>query len=77
MLLDSGSSHSFINQSFVQLLNIPTVSSPSRAIKLPNGQILYTDKVVPALEWWCQGHTITTEMQVLDLGAYDAILGYD
>ena len=77
MLLDSGSSHSFINQSFVQLLNIPTVSSPSRAIKLPNGQILYTDKVVPALEWWCQGHTITTEMQVLDLGAYDAILGFD
>jgi len=77
ILIDSGSSHSFLNQSFVDLLQLQTVPSPSRAVKLANGQVLLTDKIVPALEWWCQGHTITTQMQVLDLGAYDAILGYD
>ncbi|RLN25665.1 uncharacterized protein C2845_PM07G31520 [Panicum miliaceum] len=33
--------------------------------------------MVPQLEWLCQGNTLTVDMRVLDLGAYDAILGYD
>ena len=77
ILLDSGSSHSFINQSFVDLLELPTVPSASRAVKLANGQVLYTNRIIPDLEWWYQGHTISTTMQVLEFGAYDAILGYD
>jgi hypothetical protein len=29
------------------------------------------------MEWWANGHTLTANMKVLELGAYDAILGYD
>ena len=35
------------------------------------------NKMVSNLSWWCQGHTFTTDMRVLNLGAYDAILGMD
>lgn len=44
---------------------------------MANGQVLHTDKMVSKMEWWCRGHTLCTDMQVLDLSAYDAILGYD
>ena len=33
--------------------------------------------MVPQLSWWCQGHTINTDMRVLDLEVYDGILGFD
>jgi len=29
------------------------------------------------MQWWCQGQTLSMDMRVLELGAYDAILGYD
>jgi hypothetical protein len=32
---------------------------------------------VKGLEWWAQGFTFHTTMRVLDIGDYDAILGYD
>jgi hypothetical protein len=51
--------------------------APPRKVKVGNGQILVTDKMVPHMEWWCQGHTLTSDMKVLALGVYDAILGYD
>lgn len=39
--------------------------------------MMVTDKWVPGMEWWINGHTLKSDMQVLDFGAYDAILGYD
>jgi hypothetical protein len=32
---------------------------------------------VVALEWWAQGYIFHTNMRVIDLGSYDAILCYD
>jgi len=46
-------------------------------VQLANGQQLLTDRMVPQMQWWCQGHTLSMDMRVLELGAYDAILGYD
>ncbi|RLN13363.1 hypothetical protein C2845_PM09G08930 [Panicum miliaceum] len=77
VLLDSGSSHSFVNASFLHKVGIQPVSVSPKKVKVANGQILLTDKLVPAMEWGCQGHTLINDMQVLELGAYDAILGYD
>jgi hypothetical protein len=50
--------------------------TPKR-VQVANGDILLTETKVHQLEWWCQGYTFYTDMQVLELGAYDAILGYD
>lgn len=77
ILMDSGSSHSFVNSSFVAQAGLSTATAPPRKVKLPNGNILISDKIVNQLEWWCQGHTLSGTMRVLDKGTYDAILGYD
>lgn len=76
-LLDSGSSHSFISSHFVALTKLPTVSIPPRQVKLANGQCMTTSKKVPQLEWYIQGHTIVSDLIVIDMDPYDAILGYD
>lgn len=77
VLVDSGSSKNFVNASFLPKVGLQAVSVPPKKVKVANGQLLITNKLVPAMEWLCQGHTLSNDMQVLDLGAYDAILGYD
>lgn len=77
ILLDSGSSHSFVNSSFLNKVGIIPNSMTPRKVKVANGHTLISDKIVPQMQWWCQGHTLVSDMQVLELGAYDAILGYD
>jgi hypothetical protein len=46
-------------------------------VRVANGEIMYSDTMVRSLEWWANGHTYQSDMRVLGLGAYDAILGYD
>ncbi|WVZ78969.1 hypothetical protein U9M48_026604 [Paspalum notatum var. saurae] len=75
MLIDSGSSHSFVSNAFVTKAGLIPQAAPSREVKVANGQVLTSDKVVLNMSWWCQGYTLTTDMRVLDIDAYDAILG--
>jgi len=77
ILVDSGSSHSFVSSAFIQTVGLPTTSMAAKQVELANGTTLITDKMVPSLEWWSNGHTLVTDMKVLDLPTYDAILGYD
>ena len=48
-----------------------------KQVRVANGEVMISDSYVPQLTWWCDGHTIQTDMRVLNLGAFDAILGYD
>lgn len=75
-LVDSGSSHSFASAAFVQKLGLKTVPAPPAQVKV-GGSLLLSNTLVPGLEWWIQGHTFKTDMRVIDLGIYDAILGFD
>jgi len=77
ILIDSGSSHSFVSSTFIQQVGWPTTPTVSKQVKMANGDTLITDQMVPKLEWWSNGHTLVTDMQVLDMHTYDAILGYD
>jgi len=76
--VDSGSSHDFIDSRLVNKLGLSTTSTPPAQVKVANGEILITERMIPNLQLWCQGFTFHTDMRVLDLGAYDAIiLGID
>jgi hypothetical protein len=77
ILVDSGRTHSFISSTFVLMAKLPTVSIPPKNVKLANGQCLVTSTLVKNLECYCQGQYFTTDMVVLDMHPYDAILGYD
>jgi len=76
-LLDSGSSHSFISSKFVKLARLAIVPIPTRIVRLANGDMLTTTAKVQNLQWYIQGHTLCSDMIVLDMTTYDAILGYD
>jgi hypothetical protein len=77
ILVDSGSSHNFVSQTFLQQAGVPSQAAAPMIVRVANGQTLQSSLYVPALEWWAQGHTFHTDMRVLNIGAYDAILGYD
>jgi len=77
LLLDSGSSHSFISSSFVAMANLPTIPVTTTTVKLANGQQLNAQAKVLNLQWYIQGHTLHSDMLVIDMGPYDAILGFD
>lgn len=76
-LVDSGSSRTFVSSAFLATVDIPPKASPPVLVKVANGDSLISNTYVPGLEWWVQGHTMQTDMKVLDLGVYDVILGYD
>jgi hypothetical protein len=77
MLVDSRSSHSFVSASFLLQTKIQPQEVSSMQVKVANGEILLSSQPVRGLEWWAQGHTFHTDMRVLQMGEYDAILGYD
>ena len=76
-LVDSGSSHSFVSADFLDWVGIIPVPTVPKQVRVANGEVMISDSYVPQLTWWCDGHTIQTDMRVLNLGAFDAILGYD
>jgi hypothetical protein len=77
ILLDSGRSHSFVTSSFLQQVGLTPVPMTPKKVQVANGHMLVTNKQVLQFSCWCQGYTLTADMQVLDLGPYNAILGYD
>jgi hypothetical protein len=77
ILIDSGSTGSFLNEAMLDRLHCSTQKTTPVTVKLANNQTLQCDKIVPNLAWWIQGETFNTSMRVLPLGAYDTILGTD
>lgn len=77
ILIDSGSSGSFLNSNLPAKLGYNVQNTAAVTVKLPNNQFLSCDSIVPDFTWWTQGETFHTPMRVLNIGAYDAILGVD
>ena len=46
-------------------------------VKVAGGGELQCRASIPQCKWFSQGHEFVTDMKVLELGTYDAILGMD
>uniref|UniRef100_A0ACD6AM41 Uncharacterized protein n=1 Tax=Avena sativa TaxID=4498 RepID=A0ACD6AM41_AVESA len=77
ILVDSGSSHSFVNAEFARRVGCTVKPMSHVAVKVANNQMMYSESAAPGFSWWIQGHTFSHDMRLLELGAYDAILGMD
>ena len=77
ILVDSGSSHSFINADLCHRLQLQMLPCETAPVKIADGTLLKCSAQVSAFTWWLQGHTFVSPMKVLDLGGYDAVLGMD
>jgi hypothetical protein len=46
-------------------------------VEVANGELLPCCSEVKDFEWWCQGQTFQVTAKVIDMGAYDLVLGMD
>lgn len=77
LLIDSGSSSSFVNaQVATKLQGQIDLPTPCR-VKVADGGIFQCHSYIPACAWFTQGHGFSTDFKIISLGAYDAILGMD
>lgn len=77
MLVDSGSSTSFLNQQLAKKLDgvqqLPWVCK----VCVADGGELLCNSQIPHCSWGIQGSEFHTDMKILALGMYDTILGMD
>jgi hypothetical protein len=61
----------------LDLVGITPTPTAQLPVRVASGEVLRSSCMVVGLEWWAQGFTFHTDMRVLNIAAYDAILGYD
>lgn len=77
MLVDSGSSHCFINEQIAaQLLNWHQLHKPVQ-VQVANGNIIYFTHELHKQIWGIQEQTFFNSFKVVPLGSNDIILGMD
>jgi hypothetical protein len=77
ILVDSGSSHSFISATLASQLEGVVPLQPSISVKVANGQKLLCSAQVSQATWSVDAFEFITDLRVLELSAYDMILGMD
>lgn len=75
MMVDSGSSTSFVNQDLAQQLTGVRALSCECRVRVADGGELRCSSEIPACQWCTQGSEFTTDLKILALGTYDTILG--
>jgi len=77
ILVDSGSIGTFVSNTLVDKLQLPTVPCTESHYKSASGGTMVCNRVVQQLPWLVQGHTFFSEAKVLQFQCYDMILGED
>jgi len=77
MLVDSGSSHTFISSELAERLTLTPQGIDPLRVKVANGGMMHCTQELQNVEWWTQGVKFSTSFKLLPLGSYDIILGFD
>lgn len=76
ILLDSGSSHTFVSLSLAEkLIGAADIPTPVN-VKVANGQIIRCSSFFPAAVWSMNDLEFQGDLRVLPLAVYDMILGF-
>ncbi|KAK3151411.1 hypothetical protein QOZ80_3AG0245520 [Eleusine coracana subsp. coracana] len=77
MLLDTGSSHSFVDKSLADRIGCSQSLIRPRKVKVASGNFIQCNSEIKNFTWWVPNSTFQHDMKVLQLGGYDVILGMD
>ncbi|KAL2249963.1 UNVERIFIED_CONTAM: Transposon Ty3-G Gag-Pol polyprotein [Sesamum indicum] len=77
ILIDSGSTHSFIDEKVVRALNLETEEVTPMKVSVVDGYKLVSQKLCPMLEWEMQESKFLYPIRTLQLGGCDFVLGCD
>ena len=75
ILLDSGSSHNFIDAAKATKLQIPIDTSQILEVKVANGKIIKTKGLCKDVLAVIQGYKFYVQLHMLSLGGCDVVLG--
>ncbi|KAL4351905.1 hypothetical protein GQ457_06G037700 [Hibiscus cannabinus] len=76
ILVDSGSTHSFINPGWAKE-GVEVISTSPLVITVANGEKLYSSAKSKQLTWKMQGYQFEHDFRVLCMGGSDMVLGVD
>ncbi|KAJ4753430.1 polyprotein [Rhynchospora pubera] len=76
-LLDSGSTHSFINPEIIKELQLPVKHTNPMVVMVANGSKMVTDTRCDALSFSLQGQPFEKDVRLLAVQGYDMVLGLD
>jgi hypothetical protein len=77
VLIDSGSSHSFVSEAMAsKWRSWSTLQNPMQ-VRVANGEILHCKHELQDCPVWISGHGFKISLKVLPLDCYDIILGID
>jgi Retroviral aspartyl protease len=76
-LLDSGSTHSFVDPLVLRDQNITIEETHPLIVMVANGARMVTDSKCPALQFSLQGHDFSGDFRLLQIQGYDLILRLD
>jgi hypothetical protein len=77
LLVDSGSSTSFINRQLASKLNASQPLPTACRVNVADGSQQRCSEYIPKCQWSSQGHQFHTDLKIITLGAFDVILGMD
>ena len=75
ILINSGSTHNFVNSKFARKLDCCKVPSPTFRVMVANGECLQCDEIYLAVPMEIQGYHFQTNVYPLDLQGSDIVLG--
>ena len=74
-LIDSGSTHNFIDTSLLPQLHIHVDTSQILEVKVANGDVIRTQGLCKEVPIYLQGHQFLVQLHVLPMGGCDLVLG--
>ncbi|KAL2491374.1 Uncharacterized protein Adt_27002 [Abeliophyllum distichum] len=77
ILIDSGSTHSFIDERLVKGLKLKTDNEKNMLVTVANGQQLNSISICQSLVWQMQGLEFQFKLKALKLWGSDIVLGVD
>lgn len=77
ILVDSGSSHSFISEVLAQQLKGVSPLHSALTVQVANGDKVTCSKQMLQAKWYVDAYSFNSDLKVLPLSSYDMIIGMD
>ncbi|GJW38195.1 hypothetical protein Tco_0064040, partial [Tanacetum coccineum] len=75
MLVDTGSTHSFINISVARRLGLKLIAIPTKIVSVANGLKIPIQFIIKSLKWCTNGVEFEADFFAMPIGGYDVVLG--
>lgn len=77
ILVDTGSSDSYIHSQYVNKLNLKQTQVAPFSVIIADGSIMTSHNMCPKIKWEVQGSKFCFDLKSMDVGIWDNILGVD